>query len=258
MTYYMVRSIDHAGYYETRLILAGVGIAIAGYAAFRRGDYRYAIMFASGVIFQALMELILQQLGFRGKGYQLSVFGYAVPLVWGPLIQGLTEGGIISLMSFWFADLLVGARADRGWWTAFLTVYVLIVGLAFVVGYLGRGEPISSPRPMTVPVIWAWAGGTIVFALVLVGLRGTAGFRELGLFFLGVVIYLTLTYTPMQILGARYIAVEGANGSFVPAGLAAQAGWMAWSHTYEVAGGKLHYFAIPYVFGLLRPPQRGG
>ncbi len=255
--YYMVRSIDHAGYYETRIILIVVGLAVAGYAIARWGDYRYLVMFASGVLFQALMEWILQVSGMRGPTYSLSVFGVRLPPYAGMLYQGLAEGGIISLMSFWFADLVDPGPRSRGWLQAFVAVCVLVVALGTIVALLARGAPPSSVRNTLTPVIWIWAGVTIAVSALLVAPWGRAGFRGLALFGLGCVLYLVLTYEPMQILGARYIGVKTGDGPVQPASLPMQVLIMAWSHVYEVTGGKLHYYAIPFALGLLGPRWAG-
>lgn len=42
MDYFIIRSFDHAGYYETRLLLLLIGLALVTYAAVRKRDYRYA------------------------------------------------------------------------------------------------------------------------------------------------------------------------------------------------------------------------
>lgn len=45
MTSYMVRTLDHAGYYETRLMLAVAAIAVAGYFAAKKKDRSFGLMF---------------------------------------------------------------------------------------------------------------------------------------------------------------------------------------------------------------------
>ena len=72
--YYMVRSFDHAGYYETRLIMMLVAFGIAFYALRRNRDSRYLVVLISGVLFQGLMEYILQAMGLRGV--RLSLFRF--------------------------------------------------------------------------------------------------------------------------------------------------------------------------------------
>ena len=54
--YYMLRSFDHAGYYETRLILMFVALGLAYHALRRKQDSRYLVMLISGVFFQGLAE----------------------------------------------------------------------------------------------------------------------------------------------------------------------------------------------------------
>ncbi|MGH9848155.1 MAG: hypothetical protein ACREEM_56450, partial [Blastocatellia bacterium] len=64
-------------------------------------------------------------------------------------------------------------------------------------------------------------------------------------------VYAVLTFEPMHLLGARYIAVRDPAGQFVAAGLPWQVLLILYSHFYEVAGPKLHYLAVPYMLGLL-------
>src|SRR5579863_4128577 len=115
MNYYMVRTFDHSGYYETRLIMMVVAFGIAIYALRRKGDSRYLVVLASGVFFQGLMEYILQVTGLRGAGYHFSVFGIQMSGVWANLFQGLAEGAIFSLMAFWFVDLKTSAGTAPPW-----------------------------------------------------------------------------------------------------------------------------------------------
>src|SRR5690348_8187876 len=98
-TYFMLRRFDHGGYYETRLIMMLVALGIALYALRRRQDSRYLVMFASGVIFQGLLEFTLQAMGLRGAGYHFSVFGIRMSGVAANLFQGLAEGGIFAVMA---------------------------------------------------------------------------------------------------------------------------------------------------------------
>ncbi len=159
MNYYMVRTFDHAGYYETRLIMMLVAFGIAIYALRRKGDSRYFVVLATGVFFQGLMEYILQVTGLRGAGYHFSVFGIQMSGVWANLFQGLAEGAIFSLMAFWFVDLKTAGTAALSW-KAYVAVYALIVALSSVVGVLARGQPITSPRPMFgITTVW-WLAGT--------------------------------------------------------------------------------------------------
>ncbi len=251
MDFFLVRTFDHAGYYETRLILMVIGLGIALYYARRKGDQRYLIMFAFGVFFQALLEIILQALGWRGRGYSLSVFGVVLPQAVAVIYQGLTEGGILSMMSFWFADLCFVSKGDKAKRRGYLAMCALIVALACFVGYIAAGRPITSPRPMFTPLSLILGVLTVAFVLVPLLAKGGEGLRYVGWWYLGAVIYAVLTFEPMHLLGARYIAMRDPAGQFVAAGLPWQVLLILYSHFYEVAGPKLHYLAVPYMLGLL-------
>jgi hypothetical protein len=255
MNYYMIRSFDHAGYYETRLILMIVGLLVAGVRA-ARGDRRYLVMFMSGVVFQALLELLIMALGLRGRGYRLSVFNVTLSPAVAFLFQGCAEGGILTLMSFWFADMLLGSRSERPAWTAYLATCALIVALASFVGWYAGGKPISSPRPMFASSGILVNDAIITSSLLLTWLAGGKdGFRYLGYWYLGAVVYYVLNFEPMHLLGARLIATRTSDGQYVAASLTAQAVVMAWAGMVEFAAGKLHYFMVPYALGLIRLPE---
>jgi hypothetical protein len=248
--YYMVRSFDHAGYYETRLIMMLVAFGVACYALRRKRDPRYFVMLISGVFFQGLMEYILQATGLRGAGYHFSVFGISMSGVWANLFQGLAEGAIFSLMAFWFVDLKTGENPAISW-KGFVAAYALIVALSAVVGVLAAGQPITSPRPMFgTATVW-WLAGTAGPALLLGAWKH--GLRYVGYFFIGLFIYSFVTFEPLQILGARYIGVRTSTGGLEPAPFLAQAGIMLYSHIVEVSAQKMHYFAVPFALGLLPP-----
>jgi hypothetical protein len=150
-------------------------------------------------------------------------------------------------MGFWYATL----RADRSrgpvrWWP-YLVVCVLIVALAIVVGSVAAGQPISSPRPMFARSSIIIITSMITISLLIAGLKD--GLRYLAYFYTGLLVYVVLTFEPMHLMGVRYIGVRDANGQMVAATLPWQIGVMLLSHVYEVAGGKLHYFAVPFALG---------
>jgi hypothetical protein len=253
MRFFMLRSFDHAAYYETRLVLMLAAIGVAAYFAARQKDYRYAVMFASGLVFQALLEYELQGRAMRGSGYHLSLFGLAVPAWLGPPLQGALEGGVLSLMGFWFVALRTdraSAAQRRARWRSYALVCGLIVVLACIVGFAAAGREISSPRPMFTAFSTLRIVGCIAVSLALAWSAG--GLASLGYFYLGLVIYVLLTFEPLHLLGARYIACETAPGRFVPAPPAEQAGLMLVSLVWEIAGAKVYYFAVPLALGLLR------
>ena len=249
MNYYMVRTFDHAGYYETRMVMVLVAFGVAIFALRKKGDSRYLVVLASGVFFQGLMEYILQATGLRGAGYHFSVFGIQMSGIGANLFQGLAEGAIFSLMAFWFLDLKTAGHQSLSL-KAYVAVYVLIVALSTLVGILSRGQPITSPRPMFgIATVW-WLAGTAIPALLLAAFRG--GLRYVGYFFIGLVIYSFVTFEPLQILGARYIGTRTSTGAMTPAPLLAQAAIILYSHIFEVAAQKMHYFAVPYALGLIK------
>ncbi|MBK6795442.1 MAG: hypothetical protein IPG76_01205 [Acidobacteria bacterium] len=131
-----------------------------------------------------------------------------------------------------------------------LAVCVIIVLLAGMVGMMARGMPITSPRPMFGSVALLSNSITIVIAVLLAWWKG--GLRYLGLFFIGLLIYVVLTFEPLHIFGARYIGVRDASGQFAAAAWLPQVAVMLWSHIFEVAAGKIHYFAIPFALGLIK------
>ena len=85
----MVRSFDEAGYFETRVILMILALAISLFFAFKKEDNNYIVIFISSTIFFGIVELILFSLGMRAEGWTISVFGLVIPtyLTW--LFQGL-------------------------------------------------------------------------------------------------------------------------------------------------------------------------
>ncbi|MFZ5671285.1 MAG: hypothetical protein ACOY4K_17485 [Pseudomonadota bacterium] len=253
MPYFMARTFDNGGYYETRLILAAGVMGLALWMWRRGGDRRYLIAFLFGGLFQGVMEFLIAQGGLRGAGYGLQLFGQAVPRPWAFLLQGVVEGGPLAVMAFWFADLL-GDRAPARRWAPYLAALAGVVILSIVVVATGGGDTPTSMRPI---FRWDWiwfslVAGSIVLTAVF---RRLAGLRRLALFAAGVVIYLVATYEPMHVAGVRLIVEKTAAGAH-PAGLWPQIWVMAYSHLVEVTGSKLHYFAIPLLLGLLDRRER--
>lgn len=250
--YYMLRSFDHAGYYETRLILTAIAVAVALFFQIKRGDNRYLVILISGVFWQALMEYFLQSRGLRGSSYALTVFGVQLSGLAANVFQGCAEGGILSLMAFWFVDLVTGGNRE-GSRKAYFAVCALIIVLACLVGYLASGRPLTSTRPMFGGNSYIWRLSTTVPALILMIWK--RGLRYLWYFYVGLLLYVLITFEPLHVFGARYIGVKDAQG-FTSAPFWAQIGVMMYSHLVEVAGGKIHYFAVPYALGLIKFPFR--
>jgi hypothetical protein len=256
MNYYMTRSFDHAGYYETRLVLVLVCLAIALYFLRTRRDARYLLMFVNGAFWQASMELTLKLFGLRGAGFSVSIFGLEIPSALGWAFQGLAEGGVLCMMSFWFLDLYLGRSSRRAEWLYYWGVCVLVVLLSCIVGVLALGEDLSSQRPMFAPLSVVLTAYVIMISLVIVGLKGGDSFRYLTIYFVGCFLFFILKRQPMHLLGARSIAESAADGGIVVASMGKQFWLMLYSHI-NVTAGKIHYFVIPYALGLLNLPKTG-
>jgi hypothetical protein len=254
--YYMTRTFDHAGYYETRMLLALLAVVIATWFLRAKNDRNYWIMLASGVFFQGAMEWGLGLAGLRGPDFSLTVFGLQLRSMAAHLVQGIAEGGILCMMSYWFLDIVRRPSGERSW-RGYLAVCGLIVVLASVVGFFSQGQAISSPRPMA-----GLSPAALVFNFVLVTALVAAwfkrdGFYYLGLWYAGCFVYVVITFSTLHIWGARFISERAADGTFVAASLGEQFWYMLYSHLLEVAGGKIHYFAFPFALGLLLLPARG-
>jgi hypothetical protein len=230
-----------------------VALVLSLWFAERKGDRRYLIMFAGGAIFQAWMEYSLQRNALRGAGYSLSVFGATLPAMLRPIFQGFAEGGLLSVMAFWFVDLRTDQNRRRAYARIYFAVCALIVILATIVGIMSVNEPITSPRPMFIGSRAQIIGIYVAGSILLCWWRG--GLRYLAYFYLGLLIYIILTFEPLHILGARYIGVREGE-QVVTASFAMQVLIMGLSHLWEVAGGKVHYFAVPFALGLVK--IRGG
>lgn len=248
--FYLVRSFDFGGYYETRLLLALAALAVALWR-WRDGERRYLIVFAAGFVFQGVMEWQLAVLGQRGAGFSIGLFGLTLSGLSAYLAQGFLEGGPLAMAGWWFADLVI-QRRRRSAWLAYGAFLALVVLLAIIVVWTSQGAAATSVRPMFVHN--ALGLGILVLAVALSALRGRAGLQALALWSAGVMVYLVWNFTPLQAGGIRIIALGGADG-VAAAGLWDQIWVMGLSYAWEVTAGKLHYIAIPIALGLIAAPK---
>jgi len=247
MDFWMIRTFDHAGYYETRLILLAINLAIACYFIYYKRDQRFLVMFASGAILQTIIEYTMQFGGLRNNFHSISVFGSPMSPFIGPVIQGFTEGSAIAMFAFWFADLR-SSQAGIKRWLPLIVVGVIIVALAFVAGSAAQNHPISSARPMFASrSIFAVTG--VIFVSLYIAWRKDA-LSSLANYYAGILLFAFLSYEPLHLMGARYIGVLSGS-QYAPAAIPAQIVVMLLSHLFEAAGGKLHYFIIPFALGLV-------
>lgn len=248
--FYLVRSFDFGGYYETRVLLALAALAVALWRL-REGDRRFLIVFVSGFLFQGLMEYYLAALGQRGAGFGIGLFGLSLSGLPAYLAQGFLEGGALALLGWWFVDL-ASQRRGRAAWFAYGGFLALVALLALIVAWSSYGAAATSVRPM---FMHNTLGLVILAAAIgLSTLRGLAGLKLLALWGAGVMIYLIWNFAPLQIGGARIIAEGGAEG-VVAAGLWDQIWVMGLSFAWEVTAGKLHYIAVPIALGLMAAPD---
>lgn len=250
---FMLRTFDQAGYYETRCVLLFAVVGVVVWQWLVRRERAFAVLFASGVFFQALMEWILLALGLRGADYHLSVFGVELRGTAACLFQGLAEGGVFGVMGYWLISLSRPSVTRRASLLAYAMLGGLIVALSIGVGVAARGKPISSARPMFAELPILILVLQTIALLAIVWLKGGRAFHYLGIYYLGTLIYVALNFEPMHLLGARYIGLKVASRTFEAAGPARQFWDMLYSHLFEVAGGKIHYFIFPYVLGMIRP-----
>ena len=251
MFFWMIRTFDHDGYYETRLILMAICLVVACYFAYYRLDRRFLLMFASGAIFQTIIEYVLLFRVLRTGDGGISLFGERIPVLIGPVVQGCSDGAPLAMFAFWFADLWSShARIKK--WLPIIGLGVVIAALSFAAGSVARNHPITSARPMfaALPI---FAITAVIFISLFIALRRDA-LPGLADYYAGMIIFAILCYEPLHLMGARYIGLMSSSGGvlqFHAAPMPAQVGMMLLSHLYEAAGGKLHYFIIPFALGLV-------
>ncbi len=245
MDFWMLRTFDQSGYYETRLILMAITLAVAAYFSYYKRDQRFLTMFAVGAALQMLTEYLSQLSSMRGEGYAISVFGMKLPGLVGPIFKGLTEGGSLGIFAFWFADLRA-ARAKLKSALPFAGLCVVVLALAVVSGSIAGHGQVTSARPMFSPFS-IFAVMAIIFGSLWLAWRRDA-MSGLANFYGGLLLFAILNYGALQVMGARYIGQQEA-GQLVPAPAIVRGAVMLLSMIFETAGGKLHYFILPLVLG---------
>lgn len=253
MDFWMIRTFDHAGYYETRLILMAISLAVACYFAYYKRDRRFLLMFASGAVLQMIIEYVLQFGGLRSGVHTISIFGARISPFLGPVIQGFTEGSVVAMFAFWFADLR-SSHAKLKRWLPLIALGAVVVVLAFAAGSVARHQPITSARPMFASLS-VFAVTTVIFVSLFIAWRKDA-LPSLANYYAGILVFAILNYEPLHLMGARYIGVMQSGAQFAAAPMPAQAAVMLLSHLYEAAGGRLHYFIIPLALGLVSLKER--
>jgi hypothetical protein len=251
----MVRSFDEAGYFETRVILMMLALAISLFFALKKDDNNYIVIFISATIFFGIVELILFSLGMRAEGWTVTVFGVTIPtfLTW--LFQGLGEGAVYGVSGFLFLDMYL-KRDDESEFklrrNLFIGLMIVVFICAIIVGILGSSKPITSVRPMFGLVATLYLSLVIIISFVLAKFVAAEGFlKKLGYYLIGSFIFIVINLEPMHILGTRYIGVLN-NGNVTYADPVYQVLIMLISYLIEIVIPRAHYLVVPVVLGLIK------
>lgn len=251
MDYLVLRNFDQAGYYETRLILMVISLAVAAYYYYYKQDHRFLLMFGIGVAMNVLGKFG-SVIGELNNLAPVRFFGLALPAIPSLICQGMFEGGIVSLFAFWYADLRSSAAKSKEW-RPFWGLCAVVLVLGFVVGIVSRGRQVTWSRPVFAPYLVLVVTIIIFFSLMIAWRKDDI--TSLASFFAGLFLFVILNYEPMHLMGARFIG-EPALPQPVASGGAAQILVMLLSNIFEAAGGKLHYFMLPYALGLVELRER--
>ena len=251
MDYLMLRNFDQAGYYETRLILMIVSLAVASYFVYYKQDRRFLQIFGIGVGLNVLGKFgaIAGELNAVSP---VTIFGQTLSAIPSLICQGMFEGGIVGLFAFWYADLR-SARAKREEWRLFYALCGIVLALSFIVGIVSRGRPVTWSRPIFAPTL-VLTITAIIFVSLMIAWRKD-DISSLASFFAGLLLFVFLNYEPLHLMCARFIG-EPALPQPVATGGMAQFLVMTLSNIFEGAGGKLHYFMLPYALGWIELRER--
>ncbi len=251
MDYLMLRNFDQSGYYETRLILMIISLAVVAYFFYYKQDRRFLLIFVIGVAMN-VMGKFGSVIGELNAVAPVRFFGLALSPIPSLVCQGMFEGGIVSLFAFWYADLRSSSAKPKEW-RPFWGLSVLVVVLSFVVGIVSRGRQVTWSRPVFAPYLVLIV--TIIIFLSLMIAWRKDDISSLASFFAGLLLFVFLNYEPMHLMGSRFIGEPGLPYP-VAAGGAAQILVMFLSNIFEAAGGKLHYFMLPYALGWVELRER--
>jgi len=252
----MVRSFDEAGYYETRIILMILALAISLFFAFKKEDNNYIVIFISSTIFFGIVELVLSSLGARAETWRIVVFSIEIPTYISWLFQGLGEGAIYGVTGLLFLDMYLKRDIESEFKlrrNLFLFTMIIVFTCSIVVGILGRDKPITSVRLIFTLVSIIYVSVVIIISFVLVKFLCAKGFMKyLGYYLIGSFIFIVVNLEPMHFLGTRYIGIIQPNGNVIHADLIYQVFIMLYSYLIDITIPRAHYLVVPVVFGLIK------
>lgn len=250
MNFLVVRSFDHAGFYETRFVLMVVALLASLYFLRFHRDPRYVFLFSSGAVFQTLVEASYACLGLRGPDHAITLFGVKMEGASKVLMQGLTEGGVLAVMSFWFADLVASPHRRKQTLEAFILICSVMLGMSVVVGFRAAGAEVTSARPMFGPYAMLTTLLAMAAAVELASMRD-GGRRALMQFCGGLILFSVLTFAPLNITQAQFIAPAATKASPAALPAAFQALLFIWTHLIEDGAAKMCCFAVPFALGMV-------
>lgn len=252
MEFFIVRTIDHAVYFETRLVLLFALLGLAIFQQLSRRENRYLVILLSSVVMTALVEYLFMAVGLRGPGYAISLFGHTLPHLLVPPALGLLDGSTYGVMALWFADLRM-SRAGAREWLGYLAFTLLVLGLSVFTGMQTHELPITGARAVFGAFPIAIITTIIFFSLLIAWKREALPF--LANFYAGLILFSVVNLEPLHLLGSRYVG-QSIDLRIVAAPLKWQVIIMPLSHIYESSGGRLHLLTVALAFGLIRGKRR--
>ncbi|MGH9674712.1 MAG: hypothetical protein ACRD44_16160 [Bryobacteraceae bacterium] len=148
MNYFAVRTFDHAGFHESRLLLMALVLVVSLYFLITRRDYRYIAFCFRGAIFQAITEILYTYMGFRAPTFSLTVFGTKLAVWAAAIFQGVTQGPVFAVIGLWFVDLCVNEPRRRATKEAFLLMCLAVLIASGAVAMMAKGQRVTSVRPL--------------------------------------------------------------------------------------------------------------
>jgi len=251
MNYFAVRTFDHTGFHESRLLLLSLVLLVSLYFLLTRRDYRYLALFFSGAFFQAIIEMAYTYMGFRAPTFSLTVFGAKLADYEAAIFQGATQGPVFSIFGLWFVDLCVNEPRRRQTKEAFLLICLAVLITSGAVAMMAKGRAVTSVRPL----FGAHAVGLTMICMAVaaeLGLLKENGRRLTFIFYCGLVLFSILHFAPMYLMGTRFFMGENA----APPPMAPHIVVGLWAHLVDFAAGKVHFFAVPLALGLAEMKRR--
>ena len=220
----------------------------------KRNDYWWVLLFAS--VIWGLAELILQTLGIRDFSAKI-MFGWNIPLWVSIPIQGIVEGGLVTVGSLFVGDRLLEKKSRFGTSLIFTLMMVILIAAAFIqdilLNYTGPdyGGNVPSRRNMFTPLPVILLIVMIVISIMFF-IKAPPVLRRRGWMLFIVMILFGICWTLGEWgAGTRWIEV-GTPPIYTLAPPLTEFLAFAWDIVVEIAFAYLPFFAIPIFVGLIR------